>query len=173
MGYEQWWKFLENLIAEFRKKQVAIPPEVMSSLRSAKTMINIYKADPSHLESIPMIENYLLDVESNLINMAKEKFGQDFMERWVKKLEKARKNEKPTDEAATSRFISGLPKSEHWIRVLPSEDLLKEDVKKLAEELGVSWKTQKDGYILVYGSKEKVKIFVKKMADKCRRLREN
>jgi len=120
-----------------------------------------------------MIENYLLDVESNLINMAKEKFGQDFMESWIKKLEKARKNRKPTDEAVVSRFISGLPKSEHWIRVLPSEDLLKEDVKKTAEELGVSWRMQKDGYILVYGSKEKVKIFVKKMAEKCRRPRGN
>jgi hypothetical protein len=173
MGYEQWWKTLENLIAEFRKKQVTIPPEVMTSLRSAKTMINIYNADPSHVESIPMIENYLLDVESRLMNMAKEKFGQDFMESWAKKLEKARKEEKQEAKSTTSRFIPGVPKSEHWIRVLPSEDVLKEDVKKLAEELGISWKIQKDGYILVYGSKEKVKEFVKKMAEKCRGPRKN
>ncbi|MDH5448196.1 MAG: DUF2096 domain-containing protein [Candidatus Bathyarchaeota archaeon] len=173
MDYEQWWKTLETLIAEFRKKQLTIPTEVMTSLRSAKTMINVYNADQSYLESIPTIENYLINVESNLINMAKEKFGQAFMERWIKKLEDARKEVKPKAESTTSRFILGLPKGEHWIRVLPSDDVLKENVEKLAGELGLSCKMQKDGYMLVYGSKEKVKGFVKKMAEKCRGTRKN
>lgn len=171
MGYEQWWKTLENLIAEFRKKQVTIPPEVMTSLRSAKTMISVYNADSSYLESIPTIENYLINVESNLMNMAKEKFGQDYMERWIKKLEDARKEAEPKAEAATSRFVPGLPRGEHWIRVLPSDDILKKDVEKLAGELGLSFKTQKDGYMLVYGTKDKVRDFVKKIAEKCRRTR--
>jgi len=51
--------------------------------------------------------------------------------------------------------------------------VLGEDVEKLADELGLSCKIQKDGYMLVYGGKEKVKIFVKKMADKCRETRKN
>lgn len=173
MGYKQWWKTLETLIAEFRKKQVTIPTEIMTSLRSAKTMINVYNADPSFLESIPTIENYLIDVESSLINMAKENFGQSFMKHWIKKLEDARKEAELKAESATSRFISGIPKDEHWIRVIPSDDVLKEDVEKLAGELGLSCKMQKEGYMLVYGSKEKVKVFVKKMADKCRETRKN
>lgn len=172
MGYEKWWKTLETLIAELRKKHVTIPTEIMTSLRSAKTMINIYYADPSHLESIPAIENYLVNVESSLVNMAKEKFGQAFMERWIRKLEDARKEETKA-EPKTSRFIPGLPRGEHWIRVLPSEELLKENVEKLASELRLSYRMQKDGYILVYGSTEKVKDFVKKMAEKCRGTREN
>jgi len=173
MGYEQWWKTLETLIAEFRKKQIIIPTEVMKSLRSAKTMINVYNAGPSYMESISIIENYLLDVESKLINMAKENFGQSFMKHWIRKLEDARKESEPKVESTTSRFISGLPKGEHWIRVLSSDNVLKEDVEKLADELGLSCKIQKDGYMLVYGGKEKVKIFVKKMADKCRETRKN
>ncbi len=173
MGYEQWWKTLETLIAELRKKQLAIPEEIMTSLRSAKTMINIYHADPSYLETIPDIENYLLNVESTLINMAREEFGQAYAERWMERLEKARREEEPKTEAAPSRFIPRLPKEEHWIRVLPSDTVLKQDVELLADELGLSCKTQEGGYILIYGSKEKVRDFVKMMAEKCRGTRKN
>lgn len=172
MGYEQWWKTLESLIAEFRKKQITIPEEVMSSLRSAKTMIKVYNADPSRVETIPTIEGYLLNVESSLINMAKE-VGEDFMEGWIRKVEEARKEKEPKVEAPTRRFIPGLPKGKHWIRVLPSDDVLKEDVEKLAGKLGLSCKLQKDGYLLVYGDREKVKDFVKGMAEKTRRPRKN
>jgi len=173
MGYEQWWKTLENLTAEFKRKQVTVPAEIMSYLRSAKTMISVYNVDPTCLESIPTVENYLINVESNLLNIAKAKFGQAFMERWIKKLEDSRKEAEPKTETTASRFIPGLPKGEHWIRVLSSEEILKENVERLAGELGLSCKMQKDGYILVYGSEEKVKAFVKKMAEKCRGTRKN
>ncbi|MFP3985235.1 MAG: DUF2096 family protein [Candidatus Bathyarchaeia archaeon] len=171
MGYDEWWKALESLVADFRKKELSIPEEAMSSLRSAKTMINVYKADESYSESIASIENYLLNVESTLINMAKEKFGQAYIDSWMDKLQRARK-EAPKTEVGASRFIQGPPKGEHWIRVLPSENVLEKNVKELAEELGLSCKMQGDCYMLVYGSREKVKVFVKKMAEKCRRTRE-
>jgi hypothetical protein len=170
MGYEQWWKTLENMVAELRKNHVTIPADVMASLKSAKTMIEIYSADLSYSESLPTIENYLLNVESNLMNMAKEKFGQSFAESWMEKLEEARREEVSETETV-SRFIPGLPRDEHWIRILPSDDVLKEDVERLADELRLSYKMQKDGYILVHGSEEKVKDFVKEMAAKCRGTR--
>jgi len=170
MGYEEWWRTLENLITEFKKKSVTIPNEVMISLKSGKTMLEIYGADLSRVEVIPSIENYLLAVESSLMNIAEEKFGQAIMKRWIKKLEKARK-ESPKTVAATPRFVPGLPKGKHWIRVLPSDDILKKDVQEIADQIGLSFRMQKDGYILVYGSKEKVKDFVKKMADISRSTR--
>jgi len=173
MGYEQWWKTLETLIAEFRKRQITIPLEAMTSLRSAKTMIKVYNADPSRTEPILDIENYLLTVESNLINIAREKLGQAFIEKWLEKLEKARKEENKEAKASASRFIPRLPRDGHWIRVLPSEGILRETVEELAGELGLSCKMQEDGYLLVYGSKEKVRDFVKKMAEKCRGTRKN
>lgn len=171
MGYEKWWKTLENLMSEFRKSKIAIPTDVMTSLKSAKTMIEIYSADPSCLESLPAIENHLLNVESNLMNMAKEKLGQPSAERWMEKLEEARKEEATKIETKISRFIPRLPREEHWVRVLPSDDVLKEDVERFVDELGLSYKIQKDGYILVHGSEEKIKDFVKRMAEKCRGAR--
>ena len=169
MGYEEWWKTLENLITEFKKKRVPIPNEVMISLKSGKTMLEVYGADLSRVEVIPSIENYLLTVESNLMNLAEEKFGEAFMKRWIRKLGKARK-ESPTG-VTSQRFVPGLPKGKHWIRVLPSDEILKKDVLEIADKIGLSSKMQKDGYILIYGSKEKVKDFVKKMADISRRTR--
>ncbi|UCH32879.1 MAG: DUF2096 family protein [Candidatus Bathyarchaeota archaeon] len=170
IGYGEWWKALESLIAEFRIRKINIPSEVMTSLRSAKTMISVYKADSSHLEHIMDIENYLLDVESSLINLAKEKVDQTFAQDWLQKLGKSRKEEaKP--ETRPAQFFSSLPRSAHWIRILPSEDILKQNVKRLAGELKLGCKTQNDGYLLVYGSKENIKEFVKRMAEKCRRTR--
>ena len=171
MGYEEWWKSLEATIAEFRKKQATIPPDVMASLRFARTMISVYKADASYLESIPDIENRLLNIESSLINMAKEEFGSAFAENLLKKLEKARNVKAQKIEDSPSRFIPGLPKGEHWIRILPSDDILQESVEKLANDLRLSFKKQNDGYVLVHGDKELVRDFVKKMAEKCRRTK--
>ncbi|MCW4052971.1 MAG: DUF2096 family protein [Candidatus Bathyarchaeota archaeon] len=168
LGYEEWWKTLEKLIAEFRKKKLAIPSEVMTSLKSAKTLIEVYGADLSRVETISSIEEYLLQVESVLINFAEEKFGPAFVKRWINKLEKARKK---LSEHATkaSRFIPGLPKTEYWIRILPSDDVLRKDVEGLASQFGLSCRLQEGGYILVYGNKSSVKDFVKKMANESRK----
>jgi len=174
MGYQQWWETLESLITEFRKKQIPVSVDTMTSLRSAKTMINVYKVDTAHSESIPMIEGCLMDVESSLINAAKEKFGPAYADEWLRKLDRARKRGKDAEaETTASRFIPGTPRTGHWIRVLTSDDLLKEDVERLADGLKLSHKTQKDGYVLVHGDAEKVKEFVKKMAEKCRRTQES
>lgn len=170
LGYEEWWKTLENLIAEFRKKRLAIPSEVMTSLKSAKTLIEVYGADLSRVETISSIEKYLLQVESSLINFADEELGHAFVKRWIKKLENARKK---LSEHVTKapRFIPGLPKGEYWIRILPSDDVLRKDVEELANQFGLSCRLQEGGYILVYGNKSSVKDFVKKMADESRKTR--
>ncbi len=173
MGYQRWWETLETFIAEFREKQLTILPEVMASLRSAKTLISIYRADTARLESIPTIEGYLMEVESTLINTAKEKLGSACAEEWVNRLDKARKEDEERADAAPSRFIPGLPRDEHWIRILPSDELLKEDVERLADELKLSHRIQEGGYILLHGDEEKVKEFVKKMAEKCRRTQKS
>ena len=164
MSYEENWKVLADLLTELRKKGEKIPTHVMNDLRSAKTMIQILKADPTHIENIPRIETYLRNVESYAISITQEKLGTESVERWLRKLEKAKKIEEK--EEITPRFVPGLPRDKNWIRVQISKDTPKKDVEKLAKENKLSCKMQKNGYMLVYGNGESIKSFVKEIAKK-------
>lgn len=164
MRYEETWKVLADLITELRKKGEVIPASVMNDLRSAKTMIQIFRADSSHVENIPRIETYLENVEFYLISMAQEKFGSEFVEHWMGKLGKARKRISGEEEVkVVSRFVSGLPRGKCWVRVQVSEDTSQEGIENLAEEIGLLHKMQENGFVLVYGDDESLKSFVKRL----------
>jgi len=171
MSYEENWKVLADLLTELRKKGEKIPTHVINDLRSAKTMIQVLKADPTHIENIPRIEIYLRNVESYAIFIVQEKLGTEFVERWLRKLEKAKKTKIEEKEEATPRFVPGLPRDKNWVRIQISEDTPKEDVERLAKENKLSCKMQKNGYMLVYGDGESIKSFVKKLAEKLRGTR--
>jgi hypothetical protein len=171
MSYEENWKVLADLLTELRKKGEKIPTDVMNDLRSAKTMIQILKADPTHIENIPRIETYLRNVESYAILVAQEKLGTGFVERWLRKLEKARKTKIEEKEKVTPRFVPGLPRDKNWVRIQISKDTPRQDVESLVKENKLSCKMQKNGYMIVYGNGESIKSFVKKMAEKFRGTR--
>jgi hypothetical protein len=167
MGYDEVWKTLADLITEFRRRGESIPSDVMEDLRAAKTMIQVLKADPTRIENVPSIEMYLGKVESYLIFEAQKKFGSEFVEEWLWKIKEARETkavgEKP---APSSKFVLGLPRGQRWVRVQVSKETPEMEIKRLAGETGLSFKMQKDGYLLVYGDDEKLKLFVKKAAEK-------
>lgn len=167
MCYEGRWKVLADMAACFRKKGESVPQNVLKDLRSAKTMIQVLKADPTHVENIQKVEEYLQSVESKLVLTAQEKFGEKFVQEWMRRLGKAGKKEYE-ERLEVSRFVPRLPRGEHWVRVQVSENVPIKDVESLAERNRLSHKMQKDGYMLVYGDKERVKLFVKKMAEKQR-----
>jgi hypothetical protein len=170
MGYEEVWNVLADLITELRNKGQHIPANVMNDLRSAKTMIQVFKADTTHIENIPRIEIYLENVEAQLISMAQEKAGSEFVAKWMEKLEEARRKVSEEKEES-ARFVPGLPRDKHWVRVQISEGTPQKEIEKLAKENNLSHKIQKDGYMLVYGDDENIKAFVKKMAAKFHRAR--
>jgi len=170
MNYEEVWNVLEDLITELRKKGQLIPANVMNDLHSAKTLIQVFKTDTTHIENIPRIEIYLENVEAQLISIGQEKVGSEFVAKWMEKLEEARRKVTEEKEEST-RFVPGLPRDKHWVRVQISEDTPRKEIEKLAKENDLSHKIQKDGYMLVYGSDENVKAFVKKMAAKFRHAR--
>jgi hypothetical protein len=165
MGYLAVWKVLEEMILEFRKRGITIPTEVMNNLKSARTMIKILKADPSRGETMQKIEEYLSNVESYLISEGQKKFGVEYVDKWLKKLDEAGMRFPDLEEEET-RFVPGLPREQKWIRVKPSAELPMEKLKLLAKELNLSCELQRDGYLLVYGEDESLKEFVKKMAKK-------
>lgn len=163
MGYLAVWKVLEEMITDFRKRGVLVPTEVIGDLKSAKTMIKILKADPSRGETVQKIEEYVLSVESYLFSEGQKLFGTEYVEEWLRRLDEASRKIVEEEEEET-RFVSGLPREQKWIRVKPSAELPLEKLKVLAEESSLSYNVQNDGCLLVYGEDERIKTFVKKIA---------
>jgi len=166
MGYLAIWKVLEELIIDFRKKGIAVQAEIMSDLRSAKTLINVLKADPTRVDTSQKIEEYLLKVESYVISEGQKIFGAGYVEEWLRRLDEASRKvlEKEGEKAI---FVSGLTREHKWIRVKPSDEMPLEKLEALAQESNLSYNLQKDGCLLVYGEDKCIKEFVKKMATKC------
>lgn len=168
MGYQGVWKVLEEIILEFRKKRVTVPQAIMNDLKSAKVMIKIMDADESRGETAPKVEQYLGSVEAYLVTEAQKKFEPARIDEWLRRLEAAAceiggVEGKEKEEA--SRFISGVPRDQKWIRVEPLTSLPLEKLKQLAKETNLSGTMQEDGRLLVYGKAEDIKEFVKTMTE--------
>lgn len=176
MGYGEVWKILDELVIEFRRRGEDIPTNVIEDLRAAKTMMQVWKADPSRVENIPSIEGYLSNVESYMIFTAQDKFGVEFSDKWMGKLREARKTIQrgETEEAGefSSKFVLGLPRGKKWVRVQVLAETPKNEIKRLAAGCGLSTKMQADGFMLVYGDDEKLKAFVQKIGEKLRSRKE-
>ncbi len=162
MGYLAMWKVLEEIITEFRKKQLPIPETVMNDLKAAKTMINIVGASEGHGENNLKIEEYLGSVEAQLITEAQKHFAAEHIDKWLRRLETAH-CEIGDENTGELRFIAGVPRDQKWIRIEPLPNLPAEKLKQLAKEASLSVSTQDDGRMIVYGQAENLKAFVKKM----------
>jgi hypothetical protein len=173
MGYEASWKILEEIIIELRKKGVATPQNVMSDLKSAKVLMKIMDAsDKDRGETAPKIEQYLGSIEAYLITEAQTKFAPERIDAWLRRLEEASRDtcqtcSVPTEtkKKAETKFITGLPRDQKWIRVEPLASLPAEKLKQLAGETSLSFREETDGHLTVYGTAENIRAFVKKMAE--------
>lgn len=167
------WQTLEELIEEFRKRGETIPPEIMEDLRAAKSLIQVSRAKPESLaEDSIQIEVYLNNIEFYLMPKAQEEFGNDFAEEWMKKLEKARKETPEEGIGSTvSKFLPGTPRDTPWVRVKISEDIKQDVVETLARDSGLRTSDKESGYLLVYGEREKLNVFMRKMTERFRGAR--
>jgi hypothetical protein len=153
------------MLADFRKRNATPPPEVMTDLKSAKTLIKILSADPKCQDAAQKIDVYLGNVESYLVSEGQKRFGTDYVDDWLKRLNEA--SQKITDkEEDKTDFVSGLPRDQRWIRVEPTAGLPADKVKELAQESNLLFKVENDGRLIIYGKDDQIKDFVKKMATK-------
>jgi hypothetical protein len=167
LGYSETWKILEEIIVELRKKGQPAPENVMSDLKSAKTLIKLMDTGEDRGEIGPKVEQYLASVEANLVTEAQRIFPPERIDAWLRRLEAsscdvcAGQPQTPTKEE--SRFVPGLPRDQKWVRVTPITSLPQEKLQQLAEESNLSFKAEKDGHLIVYGKAEDIREFVKKM----------
>jgi hypothetical protein len=159
-------KIIEEIIIELRKKNLEIPASVMSNLKSARTLMKIERADPrSKGETEPKIDVYLSSVEAYVMTEASKQFGAEKVEKWMAALDLASCETCVTvvEEKEEMRFIPGVPRDQKWIRVEPIASLPLEKLEQMANESKLGFRREKDGHLIVYGSDEAVKGFVKKM----------
>ncbi len=166
MEFSAVWKTLEEMIADLRKRGVVMPAETLSDLKSARTMIRISKIGPAYWEAAQKIVEYLGKVESYLVSEGERRFGSEYADRWLVKLNESRR--KAPEEEKETRFILGLPRKQKWVRVKPSAGLTLGRLRELVDESRLSCNTQNDGSLLVYGKDEDVKALVRKMATEYR-----
>ena len=162
-------KILEEMIIEFRKKGFEIPPNVMSDLKSARTLMKVMDADSKgRNETAPQVDVYLETVEAYLITEAGNSFSAEKVEDWLKKLGLTSCDACVTvvESKEKSRFISGVPRDAKWIRVQPIASLPPEKLKQLIKETNLQFREEQDGHLIVYGSQENIGKFVKKMTEK-------
>ncbi|MEM2099311.1 MAG: DUF2096 family protein [Candidatus Bathyarchaeia archaeon] len=163
MGYLAVWKILEEITVALRRRGVSVPEAVMNDLKAARTMIKITEADAGHGDTHQKIEEYLGTVEAHLITEAQKHFTIEQINSWLKRLEEA--NRQLDEEYVEQRFIAGVPRDKKWVRVEPQPILPIEKLKQLATEINLSTTQDDDGRIIVYGSDENLKEFIKKMAE--------
>ena len=160
-------RILEEIIIEIRKKDVIIPTNIMSDLKSARTLMQVESTSHQNPgETEPKIDQYLSSAEANIITEAAKLFPNEKVEKWIAELDLAScetcvKVVKPKVE---SKFISGVPRDQKWIRAEPLANQPIEKLEQLAVETGLSSRPDKDGHLIVYGEDKKIKEFIKKIA---------
>jgi hypothetical protein len=168
MSYVARSKILEDMIIELRKKGFSIPANVLSDLKSARTLMQVLASSKSDVgETAPTIDVYLSSAEANLVTEAGKLLPKEKVDDYLKKLERASCDSCVTVVPAKkeSRFITGVTREQNdrWVRVNPIASLPLEKLEQMAAETKLEFRKDSDGHLIVSGSQENIKEFVKKM----------
>jgi hypothetical protein len=163
VGHASVWKVLDEMIADFRKRGTNVPSETVSNMKTAKTIIKIVQNNAECGEDLQKIEQYLGTVQVYLVSEGEKRFGQKYADEWLAQIDEA--SRKVSDEEEEKkRFLPGLPRQQSWIRIAPSAELSLQKLETLAREHGLSYTEQAESIMLIFGAKENIKDFVKKIA---------
>jgi hypothetical protein len=166
------WRVLEALLLALRKNGVQVSSEVIEDLRAARSMIDLsYREDASETAAAKA-EMYTANVEACLISQAQEVFEPAIVDEWLARLKEASlqqaadKNEVSEDNTSGGRFVFGVPRDQKWLRIETDSSLSEEYVLKSAEKWCLTVNKQADGRLMVSGTIDDVKAFVKQITVK-------
>jgi hypothetical protein len=157
------WKVLEDMLIDLKKKGVKIPENILSDLRSAKSMIKLHCTQAQGAGYVlQKAEELTANVEAYLVTEGQKIFGPEKIDQWLRRLEEA--NAQVCEEnPEENKFVTGIPRDQKWVRVEPVNDLSAERIKQISCDLGLEIKPQKDGKMIVHGQQENIKEFIKKI----------
>ena len=163
MKYEEKWEILSDFLIELQENGEKIPNDIIKDLRTAKTIIQVLKADPSNKDNISRVDKYLRNVESYTICTADKKDKVDATI-WLNKLDPQKKIIEKTKKSK-SKFISGIPKNKSWIRIEIIKETPLNELKEYAKKLNLSFKIQGKNNLLVFGEKNSLKSYIKLVSE--------
>lgn len=157
-------RLIEEIIIELRRKDMQIPPQVMSDLKAARTLMSVKK---ERSETEPQIDQYLRNVEAYIIEKADKLFPAEQVQKWLAALDIASCDSCVTvvEPKKEMRMIPGVPRDQKFIRVEPIDTLPIEKLEQMATENKLSTRRDRDGHLIVHGSQKDIKTFVKKMTE--------
>jgi len=157
------WKVLEGMLIDLEKKGVIIPENILSDLRSTKSMIKLHCTSAKGAgDALQKAEELSANVEAYLAEEAQKVFGAEKVDAWLRRLEEANAEvcEEPESE---DKYVTGVPRDQKWVRVEPIKGLPAGRILRIAEDQNLQVKPEKDGRLVVYGQPEGIKAFVKQM----------
>lgn len=168
MNYEYLWKELEFLVIELRSKDKRIPKEVVEDLKSARTLMTIQKINPSSPIKAE-VEDFLSRTEMALLSHAEFYLGKKYADKWFRRIQEAKsKDSNYTDEKKLS-FVTGIPKGEDMVRVRVSELIDMPSLVKMSSSLGLEYRKENKNVIIIHGSPEKIRVFMRQLTEKVKR----
>lgn len=164
VNYEALWQVLAHLVTELKESGESIPPYVMRDLKSAKTTIQILKVNRGNPEHVSRIEEFLRSVESYIMYSAEERLEPSEIDEWMERLKNAR--QEPEEVTVhPGGFVRGVPRDKHWVRVRISPDLPEWRIRDVTEELNIGCQLRDNGSVIVYGEKDEIRNFARRMAN--------
>lgn len=164
MGHNMaYWKILEKMTIDLKKKGVDVPENIMSDLRSTKSMIKLSCVQgQAAVDALQKAEEMSSNLEAFLVNEAQKILGSKKVDEWLRLLEQT-KIEACEEPKIENNFVLGVPRDKKWVRVEPVNALSTKRLNELANDQNLQITPQKDGKLLVYGQQESLKEFIKKM----------
>jgi len=156
-------KVLDELMLELLGKGVAIPAHVTESLKTGRSYSGILRKKPDDGDIIVKTGGALENAEMNLLSLAESAEGREYSEYWQRRVIAAYQEEITDTSVAAPRFVPGLPKGDHKIRM---EASYLEEIgydKQGLESHSLTSVTQEDGYLLIHGKKTDVTAFLEEI----------
>jgi len=154
INYANAIKKMELLMVELLSKGINVPEHISAAINSARNMTLVYERSPAELEAAMDKSPLLQNAEIHLLMLAEMNVDKDYADGWQRQIIDAYQ-EPITVKPKHSRYISGVPKGDHVVRLKCGD--IDEKIDKLIKQSGLGTKAQDDGYLLVHGGKEDVK----------------
>ena len=114
-----------------------------------------------------MADGYAI-IQDRKLQFAETEQGVKYADECMRRIYDARMKGVDGKISVPSKFVAGVPKEDHWVRIQVTDLLTADEVDELLSTYQLASKPQENGYLLIHGTKENVKALIRAMGQKLR-----